>query len=284
MRCYVRKELILQQLLKIQQLKSEISKRIWKHSQPVCEIDKDKFNGKGEALTKDVIKARVERLAEQLIKEHPNSNPVLISLMDGALPFANLLQHALNERGYQYTYTTMQASSYGNHTVSGELKIGSMPKVHLGGRTVFVVDDVCETGKTYLKIRELFNNMGAKQVSLVVLVDKVQQRTANYSPEYVGFEIPSDAFIVGMGLDYYGELRNELEIRGVDPAFSANEEEQKLLESEEALNKELVQIIAAEKLPKLSGSDHTFIGNMTTKDSSHLITEHKPVAEMFSLN
>lgn len=38
-------------------------------------------------------------------------------------------------------------------------------------------------------------------------------------PEYVGFEVPADSFIIGMGLDYYGELRNEPEIHAVNVAF-----------------------------------------------------------------
>lgn len=36
-----------------------------------------------------------------------------------------------------------------------------------------VLDDVCDTGNIYLKIRELPESLGAEQVSLVVLVDKV---------------------------------------------------------------------------------------------------------------
>ncbi|WED44593.1 phosphoribosyltransferase [Legionella cardiaca] len=254
------KEKILKKLQKIHSLKTEVTKRVWNNAHPVREIDEDKFDKKGEALTESVIKQRIKLLAERLMKEYPTSNPVLVSLMDGALPFASLLQQELNARGYQYSYTAMQASSYGDEMTSGELKIGSMPKIPLGGRTVFVVDDVCDTGKTYLKIRELLQNQGALKVALVVLVDKVQKRVGNYRPEYVGFEVPADAFIVGMGLDYYGELRNEFEIRAVDVNFLPSPAEKEQLDKEKSLNAELVKLIALEKEAKPGSSNLTIFG------------------------
>ncbi|KTC78171.1 phosphoribosyltransferase [Legionella brunensis] len=255
------KEVILKQLSTIHGLKSTVTKRVWDHAHPVREIDLDKFDQKGDELTEDNIQKRTELLANRLIKEYPDANPVLIGLMDGALPFASLLQTKLNEKGYQYSYTTMQASSYGNKTTtSGELKIASMPKIPLGGRTVFVIDDVCDTGNTYLKIRELLESFGPKKISLVVLVDKVQKRVDNYMPEYVVFEVPSTAFIVGMGLDYFGELRNKLEIRAVDPLSLPNEQELELLNSEASLNEQLRKEIALEKTARPGSSNITIFG------------------------
>ncbi|BCA95836.1 hypothetical protein TUM19329_21970 [Legionella antarctica] len=261
------KEMILEQLEKIQDLKSKISKRVWSNAHSVREIDEDKFDKKGEALTQRVIKSRTESLAERLINEYPDTDPVLISLMDGALPFASLLHTALNERGFKFSYTTMQASSYENKMTSGELKINSMPKIRLGGRTVFVIDDVCDTGKTYLKIRQLLESFGAIKVSLVVLVDKVQQRINDYRPEYVGFEVPPDAFIVGMGLDYLGELRNESEIRGVVLSSLPTAEEEELLNSEATLNEQLVKLIALEQTAKPGSSNVTIFGGTFEKSS-----------------
>ncbi|WP_392537544.1 phosphoribosyltransferase [Legionella sp. 227] len=271
------KEVILKQLQEIQELKNKVAQRVWSKALPIREIDEDKFDGKGEALTQSAIKQRTELLAERIIKEYPDADPVLISLMDGALPFAGLLQNELNNRGYKYSYTTMQASSYENKMASGELKIGSKPKIPLGGRTAFVVDDVCDTGNTYLKIRELLESLGAKKVSLIVLVDKVQKRVNGYRPEYVGFEVPANAFIVGMGLDYYGELRNAPEIRGVDPSSLPTPEEQELLDSEASLNAQLMKLIALEKTIKLGSSTMTVFGatlDKLSKSDANILPEH----------
>ncbi|MCW8410180.1 phosphoribosyltransferase family protein [Legionella sp. PATHC035] len=271
------KEVILKQLQEIQELKNKVAQRVWSKALPIREIDEDKFDGKGEALTQSGIKQRTELLAERIIKEYPDADPVFISLMDGALPFAALFQNELNNRGYKYSYTTMQASSYENKMAPGELKIGSKPKIPLGGRTVFVVDDVCDTGNTYLKIRGLLESFGAKKVSLIVLVDKVQKRVNGYRPEYVGFEVPANAFIVGMGLDYYGELRNEPEIRGVDPSSLPTPEEQELLDSEMSLNEQLMKLIALEKTTKPGSSTMTVFGgshDKLSKADSHILPEY----------
>ena len=269
MRCVV-KEVILKKLKEIQELKQKIAERVWSNAHPVREIDEDKFDKKGEALTQSAIEQRTKLLAERLIKDYPGKDPVLVSLMDGGLPFANLLQTALNERDYEYTYTTMQASSYGDKMTSGELKIGSMPKVSVAGRAVFVVDDVCDTGKTYLKIKELLESLGAEKVVLVVLVDKVQQRVNNYRPEYVVFEVPSDAFIVGMGLDYLGKLRNKPGILAVDLSSLPTQEEQKLLDLEPLLNEQLVKLIALEKTSKPGSSNQTIFGGSLEKSTTNM--------------
>lgn len=43
--------------------------------------------------------------------------------------------------------------------------------------------NVCDTGKTYLKIRELFESLGATEVSLIVLVDKATLPVQNSAEE-----------------------------------------------------------------------------------------------------
>jgi hypoxanthine phosphoribosyltransferase len=273
-----RRKTILKELEKIQQLKNTVAQRVWANASSVTEIDENKSAEQCETLNKEAIKARVVLLAEQLIQEFPDTDPVLISLMDGALPFAGLLHTALNERGYKYAYTTMQASSYGDELTSGELKIGCMPKVPLGGRTVFIVDDVCETGKTYLKIRELLKGFGAQSISLIVLVDKVQKRADDYKPEYVGFAVSPDAFLVGMGLDYSGSLRNTEEIRGVDLTSLPIGEEQDLLNSEKTLNEQLVKLIAMKGTAKPGSSNMTLFGASSEKAYEQYVATVTPVS------
>ncbi|CEK10390.1 phosphoribosyltransferase [Legionella hackeliae] len=274
---------ILKSLREIRELKSTVAKRIWENAPPVREIDEDHFDGRGDALTEATIKKRTEMFAEKLIQKYPNSNPVLISLMDGALPFASLLQNALIERGYEYDYTTMQASSYGNKMSSGELIIGSMPKIHLGGRIVFIVDDVCDTGKTYLKVRELLKTFGPEEISLIVLVDKVQKREKDYKPEFPLFELSSKDFIVGMGLDYMGKLRNMREIRAVDPKFLPTEKEQKLLDSEGAFQAELKRLIELEQTAKPGSSSDTLFGGILENSESKSLTNNFSQAETLIL-
>ena len=111
---------LLLELDELKQFESKIIDRVWNESPDAVDL-------KGIFLTEEHIKARVELLADQLIKDYPHANPVLVGLMDGATPFANLLCTALDKKKYPYNYTTMSVSSYGNELVSGSVvKTGNL--------------------------------------------------------------------------------------------------------------------------------------------------------------
>lgn len=233
----------LAELKKLDQLAFDIAQRVWENSPEA----KDK---NGTPLTSENILIRVEQLADQIVKEFPGANPVLVGLMDGATPFASLLCSALNSRHYNYNYTTMSVSSYGHKLVSGELTMGALPKVKLFSRPVIVIDDVCDTGKTLKSIKDLFLTQYPEFVKLMVLVDKEQERQQGCSPDYIGFSMSAEAFIIGMGLDYLEELRNTSSIKTANLASLPNEEEAKLLERRDVLRKAIEGFIAAQAREK----------------------------------
>lgn len=75
------------------------------------------------------------------------------------------------------------------------------------GRTVIVIEDIVDTGKT---IANLVNDLKAKNpadIKIATLLFKPESLQADVTPDYVGFEIPSD-FIIGFGLDLDGLARN----------------------------------------------------------------------------
>jgi hypoxanthine phosphoribosyltransferase len=194
------KKSILFELAKIEALELEIQTRL---------LDKLEYaeDESGLPLSSCNISNAVNQLADKIVGDSQFKNPVLISVMDGAMPFAGDLQVALNARGYTYQYTSMQSSSYSG-TTSGQLRIQAATKLDVAGRHVFVLDEVCDTGKTYVGIREKLLKQGAASVNLVVLVDKKQDRKVEAHPWATGFVVSKDSFIIGKGLDYDGLLRN----------------------------------------------------------------------------
>lgn len=194
-------QLILSQLEKIEALELEIQARI------LDAMENAEDSVTGLPLTADNIKNAVKILADKIVNDTTINNPILVSVMDGAMPFAGELQAELNRRGYVYQYTTMQASSY-HGTSSGQLSIQAAPKIDVAARHVLVIDEVCDTGKTYDAIRAKFERQGAKSTRLVVLVDKKQTRVATAEPWLSGFIVTKEAFIIGKGLDFDGLLRN----------------------------------------------------------------------------
>ncbi len=203
----------------------------------------------GVELSEQAIMQRIDSLAQELIDAYPNACPVLIGLMDGALPFASKLHDALAQKNYSFQFTTMQVSSYGEGMRSGELKIDSAPKIAIGGRVVLIVDDVCDTGKTFAKTKELFVQQGAEEVHLMALIDKVQPRLATCESTFTGFKISADKFIVGFGLDYANLLRNELTIKAVNTDFLPSTAEQHVLDEEKVLHKKLTELCSNKMRP-----------------------------------
>lgn len=218
----------------ITHLKRGIEQRLKKTAVKVVESN-------NTLLTEENIAKGIEGLADLIIESHPDEFPVFVGLMDGALPVAGKFHDALTRKGYSFQYTTMQVSSYGGMK-AGELVIGALPKIKLGNRLVIVVDDVCDTGNTFEKIRALFLDQGAKDVLLMTLVDKVQERKVH--PAYSAFKVSKDAFIIGGGLDFDRLMRNELQITAVNKAYLPTPEEQELLNWEKPLNARLVELLA----------------------------------------
>ncbi len=238
----MKKEEILAALKDIENLELEIEARLIESIQPVHD---KKTNLE---LTSGRVTETIQAMADQIVADKSISNPVLISIMDGAFPFASALQAELIKRNYRFEYTTMQATSYAG-TKSGELSIQAHPKTIVAGRNVIVLDEVCDTGKTYAAILKKLKQQGANDVRLAVLVDKAQFRlTKTSNPYYRGFVVSKNAFIIGSGLDFKGLVRNLQFIGAVDQDKLPTENEWTLLNRKVALSKALIECNAADTI------------------------------------
>ncbi len=233
------KDELLKKLQAIHQLELKIEARIIAGFQPVFDMKT------GNVLSRENIKWRIAELAGELIHDPWINYPVLVGVMNGALPFVKELYDRLLEQGYPCQIDALQASSYDGIT-SGELTVNSILKVPVGWRDVIVIDDVCDTGKTAKKIMELFLQLGAKSVKLMVLVNKEQVRLDNaVHPDFVGFTVSKDAFIAGWGMDYEELLRGYMHgITVVDPQTLPRGGELKFFKSKAFLNEQLQKNIA----------------------------------------
>jgi hypoxanthine phosphoribosyltransferase len=238
-------EALLAELAKLEPLESQIAERVWTNSSDAVDLE-------GTVLSDLNIKARVEQLADEIVKTYPDERPVLVSLMDGAVPFANLLCEALKKRNYHFTPTSMSVSSYGHELVSGDIKTGALPKVPLMGRNVIILDDVCDTGKTLKTIIDLFKGQYAKSVKSIVLVDKVQDRPLGASADLAGFRLDKKAFVIGMGLDFLSELRDKNSIRAANTNFLPTNEETIALKRLKEIRETLSQIAGQKQAKKLA--------------------------------
>ena len=85
---------------------------------------------------------------------------------------------------------------------------------NISGRTVVVLEDIVDSGKTIDNIIHQLEEMNPGEIRLATLLFKPAAVVHQVSLDYVGMEIPND-FIVGFGLDYDGHGRNLKDIYSV---------------------------------------------------------------------
>jgi hypoxanthine phosphoribosyltransferase len=149
------------------------------------------------------IHKRVRELGAQITADHTGKPLVVLALLDGAFCFVADLVRAIDLVDVELHF--VRAASYGSGTTSrGKVALGPMPA--LEGRTVLLVDDILDTGRTLQAARQSLN--GAT-VHTCVLLDKPTRRVPDgmQCADYVGFVIP-DLFVVGYGLDHGGRHRH----------------------------------------------------------------------------
>ncbi|USQ13987.1 hypothetical protein J2N86_01165 [Legionella lytica] len=251
---------------KLTELKKTLESRFWGNSD-VCE------DINGVPLSKENIQQAVERLADQLITQHPDAFPILVGLMDGAHPFFAALYSELTKRDYRFQYSTMQTTSY-EGMQSGNLRF-TQPKGILTNRLVIVADDVCDTGKTADAIKKHFENEEcAKQVQLMVLVDK-KQKGRRIEPDFVGFTVSEEAFIIGYGLDFDGLVRNTDCIKTMNKAMLPTKDEAILLKEETLL---CAQFKALHKQLKTLREENNKASSSKTSESGFFALPEGPAA------
>ncbi|ESR23902.1 Hypoxanthine-guanine phosphoribosyltransferase [Lutibaculum baratangense AMV1] len=142
------------------------------------------------------------------------SNLLIVAILKGSFVFASDLLRALYEAGVSPEVDFMSLSSYGAGTTSrGQVTILRDVEMDMHGRSVILVDDILESGRTLAFAKDLMVARGARSVHSCVLLDKPGHRSADIEADFVGFECP-DLFVVGYGMDVAHAFR-ELPFVGI---------------------------------------------------------------------
>ncbi|MBU6423818.1 MAG: hypoxanthine phosphoribosyltransferase [Chloroflexota bacterium] len=156
-------------------------------------------------LDAPTIAAKVAELGARIALDYAEKDPVLVSILKGALPF---LADLMRQIPITLSLDFLEVSSYGTSTESsGVVRILKDLANPVAGRHVLVVEDILDTGFTLRYVLEHLNDQKPASIRLCTLVDKPARRIVPITVDYRGFEIP-DRFVVGYGLDYGERYRN----------------------------------------------------------------------------
>jgi len=159
-------------------------------------------------LTEEQILAAVKKIAGKIAEDYKDEVPVFVGVLNGAFMFVS---DFLKCYPYPCEVSFVKLSSYQGLTSTGIVETLLDVPENIEGRSVIILEDIIDTGRTLQELVHLFSNTNVKNFKIASLFFKSEVYNGEYAIDYFGIEIP-DKFIVGYGLDYRELGRN---LRGV---------------------------------------------------------------------
>ncbi len=153
----------------------------------------------------------VRRVAQEISAALGDANPLVLSVMGGAVVFTGQL---LPQLRFPLDFDYVHVSRYGDATRGGELRWIAAPREAIEGRTVLVLDDILDEGVTLAAIRRRMLESGALACYAAVFADKDIGREKPIAADFVGIRLPN-RYVFGFGMDISGAWRNLPEIYAV---------------------------------------------------------------------
>jgi len=172
---------------------------------------KDIFHAADLLYSREQVEAAMDRMAAEITQKLADSDPIVLSVMNGGLVMGGQLLTRLN---FPLRSDYVHATRYRNGTSGGSLHWLRPPEEQMDGKDVLIIDDILDEGVTLAAIVEGCRNQGATSVSTAVLVEKVHDRTNGFKADFVGVQA-EDRYLFGYGMDYKGYLRNAAGIYAV---------------------------------------------------------------------
>lgn len=153
------------------------------------------------------IAARVEAVAAEIAADL-GAHFVLAPILTGGFVLGADLARALSRRGADPEIDFVQLASYGHgRESSGIVRVIKDFSLDLSGKTVLLIDDVLDSGRSIAHAAAMLEERGAARIAVAVAVRKDKSRSAAARADYALFDAPGDAFLVGYGMDDRGLAR-----------------------------------------------------------------------------
>lgn len=160
-------------------------------------------------FTNKQITSALDELADKLNQQLKNETPVVLCVMQGGLVFAGQLIPKLS---CMLEIDYIHATRYNNQTLGSEITWRAYPVTPLDGRTVLILDDILDEGKTLHSIIQYCESQGAAKIISAVLLRKIHSRCVGQ--DYIDTTLTDnialtveDKYVFGFGMDYNGRYR-----------------------------------------------------------------------------
>ena len=155
-------------------------------------------------ISEGEIMAAIKKIADQVAVDYKKETPIFVGVLNGAFMFVS---DFLKAYPHPCEVSFVRLSSYQGLTSTGIVESLLDVPENIEGRSVIILEDIIDTGRTVKKLIDLFSNTKVKEFKIATLFYKSEVYNGEYDIDYFGMKI-EDKFIVGYGLDYNELGRN----------------------------------------------------------------------------
>jgi len=154
------------------------------------------------------LQLRIQEMAAQINKDLQGERPLFIAILNGSFMFAaDIFKHLSIEAEISF----IKLVSYKGTKSTGNVVTSIGLDEDLYGRTVVILEDIVDTGKTLHQFLPQLEHQQPKKLLIAALLTKPEALAHPINIDYLGFSVPNK-FLLGYGLDYDGLGRNLPEI------------------------------------------------------------------------
>ncbi|MCD4769906.1 MAG: hypoxanthine phosphoribosyltransferase, partial [Bacteroidales bacterium] len=139
-------------------------------------------------ITEEMIASRIDELSKQINDDLAGKDLLFIGVLNGSFLFAADLFRRID---MDARISFLKLSSYEGTVSTGFVRrlIGLNESVM--GKTVIVIEDIVDTGKTLEGIINDLRDKEVEEIRVATLLLKPEAYKGDYKVDYVGFEIPN---------------------------------------------------------------------------------------------
>jgi hypoxanthine phosphoribosyltransferase len=152
------------------------------------------------------IEKQVGALGQRLQTDYAGQDPLLVSILGGSVVFLADLLRAIQMPIRYETIKVQYSSSDGDDSL---LEIDFPISLTVRDQSLIVLKDVVATGVTESYLTSQFQELGARDIRFVALIDLPEHRNSDISVDYQLFTPKKSGTFVGYGLKIdarYGNL------------------------------------------------------------------------------
>lgn len=151
-------------------------------------------------ISEEDVQTAVQKMVDAIAADLKDEMPIFIGILNGSFMFVS---DFVKKYPHPCEVTFIKLASYDGVKSTEDIQRLIGLTQDLTGRTVVILEDIIDSGKTLGEVHRIFKNEKVKQLIIATLFYKPEAYKKDFKLHYVGKEIPNK-FIVGYGLDYNG--------------------------------------------------------------------------------